>query len=178
MRPKRWFRLRARRVAALITVIVGLLSQLSGCGGSDSGRSGNASDGRSRSFRRAASEGRLLYQQHCIQCHQADGQGQGRVYPPLAGADYLLQDWDRAACIVRYGLQGPIWVNGQDYNLKMIGYPQLRTRQIAQLLTYIGNSWGNEAGLIPASQVAQALDSCSGMVQGVPKDEGQSPESR
>jgi mono/diheme cytochrome c family protein len=116
---------------------------------------------RGQAFRRAASHGRLIYQQRCVQCHQADGQGQGKVYPPLAQADYLLEDMGRAACVVRYGLKGKILVNGKDYNLAMIGYPELRKQEIAHVLTYIANAWGNDYGLVTRAMVDSALQQCS-----------------
>lgn len=106
-------------------------------------------------------QGRVLYQQYCANCHQEDGSGLGRVIPPLAQADYMLEDMAHTACVIKHGLEGSIVVNGVQYNQAMPANKQLTDMEIAQIITFIGNSWTNEAGYYSVSQVAEELEKCS-----------------
>lgn len=104
--------------------------------------------------------GKHLYKLNCENCHQKDGKGQGRLYPPLAQADYFLQDPNRAICIIKNGQEGKIIVNQQDYEITMLGFQELSTRDLADLMTYIGNAWGNNLGDVSPKEVEQALQNC------------------
>lgn len=106
-------------------------------------------------------QGRGLYQKHCANCHKKDGSGLGRLIPPLAEADYMLNDIPRTACIIKYGMKGEIIVNGIDYNQAMPANEQLTDIEIAQITTYIANSWNNEAGYFSVKDVGVFLDSCN-----------------
>ncbi|MFN2426681.1 MAG: cytochrome c, partial [Candidatus Binatia bacterium] len=76
------------------------------------------------------------------------------IFPPLAGSDYMLADRDRAIRIVIEGLQGEIEVNGKKYNQVMT--PQnLTDEEIASVLTFVMNSWGNEGRMIVPEEVAK-----------------------
>ena len=87
--------------------------------------------------------GKIVYNQTCFACHQANGQGIPGVFPPLAKADYLMADAKRAIGIVIGGLQGEIEVNHVKYNQVMT--PQnLNDEQVANVLTFVMNSWGNQ----------------------------------
>lgn len=100
-------------------------------------------------------QGKLVYQQNCVACHQADGKGMKGAFPPLAKSDYLNADINRAIGILHNGLTGPITVNGEKYNSIM---PKLNMtdEQIASVLTYVLNNWGNSGGDVTAQQVAKA----------------------
>ena len=101
--------------------------------------------------------GEVIYNQICFACHQANGQGLPGVFPPLAKSDYLMADRDRAIGIVLHGKQGPITVNGQTYNQIMT--PQnLTDDQIASVLTFVMNSWGNSAEAVTPAQVKTVRD--------------------
>lgn len=104
-------------------------------------------------------EGILIYQNNCANCHQRQGQGLAALYPPLAGADYLA-DKNDVICLIRYGQQGPILVNGKRYNRPMPPQPQLSDLEVAELITYIYNEWGNETKLTPVGEVTPILDRC------------------
>jgi nitrite reductase (NO-forming) len=96
--------------------------------------------------------GKKVFLSACFACHMQDGQGLPNIFPPLAGADYLKADKERAIRIPLKGLQGPITVNGKPYNNPMP--PQDFTDdQIADVLTYVMNSWGNDYGTVSASEV-------------------------
>lgn len=111
-------------------------------------------------FRQYAVQGRKLYRQHCANCHQPDGSGLGKLIPPLAGSDYLEKDKEEVLCIIRWGLEGPIVVNGQEYNQPMPPNPQLKDIEIAEIATYIFNAWGNEGEFIQVQQAQEWLKSC------------------
>ena len=99
--------------------------------------------------------GEIVYRQNCAACHQVDGTGLANAFPPLAQADYLMEDEMRAIRIVKNGMEGPITVNGVLYNSVMPGLG-LSDDHIASVVTYIRNSWGNEGGLTTLEKVKRA----------------------
>ena len=99
--------------------------------------------------------GKKVFLSACFACHQANGQGLPGVFPPLAGSDFLKADKDRATHIPIKGLSGPIVVNGKPYNNLMPPQP-FDDDQIADVLTYVMNSWGNDFGTVSATDVKRA----------------------
>jgi nitrite reductase (NO-forming) len=98
--------------------------------------------------------GKQVYMQTCFACHLPDGKGIPAVFPPLAGSDYLAADRERAIRTVIKGLSGPIAVNGTNYNNVMTPLGDvLNDQQIADVLTYVYNSWGNKGDAFTADQV-------------------------
>ena len=65
-------------------------------------------DPNQKHFEQFYAAGHLYYKNQCTNCHGENGMGIGKLYPPLANSDYLMADKDRAICIVRHGLQGPV----------------------------------------------------------------------
>ena len=98
--------------------------------------------------------GGLLFKGTCSTCHQEDGRGVPNVFPPLAGADYLLADKERAIGVVLNGLSGPVVVNGAEYNSVMPPMRQLNDDEVANILTYVHKSWGNAGPVVSADEVA------------------------
>ena len=98
----------------------------------------------------------------CFTCHQPNGQGLAGQFPPLAGSDWVLGDKEKLIKISLYGLMGPIQVNGVDYNGVMVppGIPpgSLTDQQVADVLTYIRNDWGNSASAVTPNEVASVRD--------------------
>ena len=103
------------------------------------------------------SNGKGLYQRLCQSCHRDTGEGLGMLIPPLKKSDYLMKDVVGAARVIRYGLEGAIVVNGQEYNQPMPPHSDLTPLEIAEILTYISNSWGNEHGGVTTEAVKKAL---------------------
>jgi nitrite reductase (NO-forming) len=98
--------------------------------------------------------GKKVYLSVCFACHLADGKGLPAVFPPLAGSDYLKADKDRAVRIVTKGLTGPVTVNGANYNNVMPPHEgSLNQEQIADVLTYVMNSFGNDFGTVSTADV-------------------------
>jgi len=86
--------------------------------------------------------GKTVYTQNCFACHQATGEGIPNAFPPLAKSDYLNADVHRSIGAVKYGLSGEITVNGTKYN-SVMPKVAISDEDIASVLTYIYNNWGN-----------------------------------
>jgi nitrite reductase (NO-forming) len=98
--------------------------------------------------------GMVLYNGTCSVCHQQNGEGLEGVFPPLANSDYLVADKLRAVEIVLNGLSGPVTVNGVSYSSVMPAMSQLNDDEIANILTFILNSWGNEGEAVTNDEVS------------------------
>ena len=97
--------------------------------------------------------GEALYGQSCAACHQPTGTGLPGAFPPLAGSDYLLADPERAVGIVLHGLSGAVTVNGVTYESAMPPMP-LEDADVAAVLTYVLQAWGNQGAPVTAERVA------------------------
>ncbi len=97
--------------------------------------------------------GEVLFKGTCSVCHQVNGQGLPQVFPPLAGSDFLMHDKRRSIEIVLKGLTGPVTVNGKPFNSVMPPMSNLRDDEIANILTFVRNSWGNQGPAVTAAEV-------------------------
>jgi nitrite reductase (NO-forming) len=98
--------------------------------------------------------GAVLYNGTCSVCHQQNGAGLAGVFPPLANSDYLMADTERAIAVVLNGLTGAVVVNGNTFNSVMPPMSQLNDDEIANILTFALNSWGNDGDTVSADAVA------------------------
>jgi len=89
----------------------------------------------------------------CSVCHQANGAGLPGVFPPLAHSDFLMADKQRAINIVLNGLSGKVTVNGNEFNSVMPPMSQLNDDELANILTFVRNSWGNGGEAVSAEEV-------------------------
>ncbi len=96
--------------------------------------------------------GKNIFGSTCIACHQAGGQGVPGAFPPLAKSDFLNADANRAIDIVMHGKTGEITVNGKKYNSVMTAQ-SLSDRDIANVLTYVYSSWGNNGTVVTEEMV-------------------------
>jgi mono/diheme cytochrome c family protein len=110
-------------------------------------------------YMRYYSAGQELYKTHCQNCHGGDGEGLAALIPPLTDAAYLKEHRSQLACYVKNGLKLPILVNGKAYNGQMPP-ATLAPVEIAQVLTYVQNSFGNKAGIHNIEQVNAELSKC------------------
>lgn len=106
------------------------------------------------------SMGMQLYAAKCAQCHGDDGNGLGTLYPPIKDSDYIKNNQDSLACIIKYGLSGALIVNGIEYNQPMPANPDLYDEEIASIINYIQNGWGQEADFFSVEQARKGLDNC------------------
>ncbi len=96
--------------------------------------------------------GKAVFGTTCFACHQSEGQGIPTVFPPLAKSDYLNADLNRAIATVIKGRTGEVTVNGKKYNNIMTSQ-NLTDEEIANVLTYVYNSWGNKKTVVTAAMV-------------------------
>jgi mono/diheme cytochrome c family protein len=111
-------------------------------------------------FARYYTNGRLIYEQHCQNCHGDKGQGLAKLYPPLTDTLYLIENKKQLACIVKHGLQDSITINGIIYKEKMPAESHLPDIDIAAVITYITNSFGNKQGLYDVAQAGTDIKAC------------------
>lgn len=102
-------------------------------------------------------KGEAIYALMCLTCHQSTGLGSPGQYPPLAQSEWVLGSPNRLIRIPLHGLTGPIQVKGQSWNGSMPAFgttpPLDSDENVAAVLTYIRQAWGNQAGPILPEQV-------------------------
>jgi len=107
--------------------------------------------------------GAVLYQNNCVGCHGWEGKGEKLIFPPLAGNAVLVQP--SAESLIRVVLAGAqaVATKAAPTEPSMPSFAwKLNDRQLADLLTYIRNSWGNQAGAVSEKDVAKTRASLRG----------------
>jgi nitrite reductase (NO-forming) len=97
--------------------------------------------------------GKSIFMQTCFVCHQMEGQGIPGQIPPLAKSDYLMEDKERSIRIVLQGLTGEVEVDGKKYNGVMTPLNNLSDSEIANVLTFVRNSFGNSGEPVTPDEV-------------------------
>ena len=101
---------------------------------------------------KSISRGKEVYADFCMQCHLGNGKGSETV-PPLAFSDWLVNKRKESIHAVKYGQSGPIKVNGKNYN-SMMAPLGLTDDEVADVMNYIMNSWGNkQSKMVSVSEV-------------------------
>ena len=108
-------------------------------------------------LQKSIKRGLVIYKDFCIQCHLPEGTGVAGIYPPLAQSDFLSNTPTAAIRAVKYGLKGKIYVNGKKYNNTMPS-PGLYDDEVADVMNYIRNSWGNKHATMLTEQEVAALE--------------------
>ncbi|WP_165089304.1 c-type cytochrome [Neisseria yangbaofengii] len=98
--------------------------------------------------------GKAVYDTNCMACHGAEGKGVEGTFPPLEKSDYFAKDNTKLVHAVTKGVNGMIKVKGKDYNGVMPAVP-LSDQDVANVVTYVLNSFGNNGGQISAAEVAE-----------------------
>lgn len=111
-------------------------------------------------FKRYYTTGQTVYQNHCQNCHGANGEGLGALMPPLNDSAFFKSNLHRLPCFVKNGLKRPITVNGKPYAQTMPPHTDLTPIEIAEVITYVGNSYGNKIGLFDVDMVEAGLGKC------------------
>jgi glucose/arabinose dehydrogenase/mono/diheme cytochrome c family protein len=106
-------------------------------------------------LRASAARGGPVYAQKCQVCHQANGTGVAGVFPPLAGSDFLVKERERSIKALCEGIAGKITVNGAIYDGQMPAQA-LDDQSVADVLNYIGTSWGNSLPAFTKKEIAAA----------------------
>jgi cytochrome c551 len=105
-------------------------------------------------------QGEILYKKHCSNCHQSTGTGLGLVYPPLHQSDFMENNFEQVLCLMKYGEKKEITVNGKSYVQPMPGVQSLTDLEIAEIATYIYNSWEHKRGLIDVAEASRVMRTC------------------
>ncbi len=142
-------------------VIALLVITISACGGRNESSDQQQESMPQSNFEQAVPESKTaeshpgfkVYTSVCLTCHMAKGTGVPGMFPPLAKSDWVTGDKERLIRITIQGLSGKIEVNGATYNNIMPSNAQLSDRQIADVLTYIRQSFGNDASEITLEEV-------------------------
>lgn len=108
-------------------------------------------------------QGEQLYILHCSNCHQKNGRGLGLIYPPLDTSDYMQNHLEEVLCLMRNGKSGELLVNGKSFNQAMPGVQTLSDLEIAEIATYIYNSWSHNKGIVEVKLASQVLSSCDSL---------------
>lgn len=98
-------------------------------------------------------EGKKVYMKYCVSCHQADGGGVPNLNPPLIKTVYVLGPKPRLIKIVLNGSNENLEIDGETYSNPMPQLDILKDQEIADVLTYVRNSFGNKAPAIQAAEV-------------------------
>jgi mono/diheme cytochrome c family protein len=106
------------------------------------------------------SNGKDIYKTKCQNCHGENGEGLGKLAPPLTDSVFLKNNKNRLACIIKNGISKRIMINGKEYQEKMPAFPELADIDVAQVMVYITNSFGNNQGFVPYSEVSVQLKNC------------------
>ena len=101
-------------------------------------------------------DGQEIYKDFCAQCHLEDGKGVKGIYPPLAKSDFL-KDINKTISSIKYGLKGPITVNGEKYNSIMVSQG-LDDEEISDVVNYILNSWGNSTKQLITEEIVTSIE--------------------
>lgn len=99
-------------------------------------------------------EGQKVYVQYCLSCHQANGSGVARLNPPLKATEYVLGDKNRLLGIIINGANIGLDIDGETYSNAMPAFRHLSDEEVAQVASYIRNSFGNSAAPITAEEVS------------------------
>jgi len=131
------------KILALVTIVLGIFLSVNSC--------------KEETFY----QGHSIYDSICANCHMEDGTGLKGVIPPLAGSDYLKNNQLDVGCIIRYGQEGDIVVNGKTYNQPMAGISYVTDTEIANIINYINHAWGNDYGMVDFKKLRVKLKECA-----------------
>jgi mono/diheme cytochrome c family protein len=96
-----------------------------------------------------------VYEEHCLVCHQASGKGVPSMVPTLVESDWVAGDEERLIRAVLEGLEGPIEVKGKTFRGVMSAQPDLSDDDVAAVLTYVRQGFGNDSPVVTPERVAE-----------------------
>ena len=102
--------------------------------------------------------GKVLYENHCLACHQAGGSGVPNLNPPLIKTEWTLGQKDKLIRVILAGLDEEIEVDGETYHNVMPPMPHLSDREIAEVLTFVRTNFSNNASRILEADVKAVRD--------------------
>lgn len=126
----------------IIILFIGALAFTS-CNSGDKKNNRIAQNQEKSALEESIIRGNLVYNDMCIACHLPNGKGIPKVFPPLADSDYLKENQIKSIKAVKNGLSGEIIVNDITYN-SIMSPLGLSNQEVADVINYINNSWGNK----------------------------------
>ncbi|MEO8794351.1 MAG: cytochrome c [Daejeonella sp.] len=111
-------------------------------------------------YQRYFVNGKGLYETNCQNCHSKDGSGLKGLYPPLTDTKFITSNRNKLACIIKYGMNAKIIVSGKEYQEQMPAKQELSDIDIAQIIVYVSNSFGNKNGFYDTSDANTDLKNC------------------
>lgn len=105
--------------------------------------------------------GKDLYETYCQNCHGAKGEGLGELAPPLTDSVFLKNNVTQLACIIKNGANKEMVVHGKKYEGKMPAFEKMKDIDVAQVITYVTNSFGNKQGIYQYNRVTNDLQNCN-----------------
>lgn len=107
----------------------------------------------SNSMKASVARGQIVYAKTCLTCHQADGSGVPMMNPPLTKTKWVLGSKTVLITQVLKGSVGTVEIDGDTFRNTMPPQPQLTDQQIADVLTYVRNTFGNKASIVTPAEV-------------------------
>lgn len=105
------------------------------------------------SLKQSIADGQTVYQKTCLTCHQVDGSGVPNLNPPLIQTKWVKGPKDVLIRQVLKGSHGTVEIDGDTFHNTMPPMPNLTDEQIANVLTYVRNSFGNKASRVASAEV-------------------------
>jgi len=147
---------------AFCFLLFALSSFLSAC----STKTESPSNDNSVKFQQYYVKGEQHFLKTCSNCHQKTGKGLGLLYPPLDQSDFVDKNFEQVICLMKNGINGEIIVNGKGFNKAMPAIPSLTDIEVAEIATYIYNSWGRERGIVEVQDATRILLNCDSSLVG------------
>jgi mono/diheme cytochrome c family protein len=110
-------------------------------------------------FTRYYTNGQVVYQQHCQNCHGQNGEGLNGLIPPLTDSTFLKNNKNNLSCFIKNGLKQKITIGSREFEGQMPAN-DLAPIDVAKVLTYVTNSFGNKLGTINLQAVEADLKNC------------------
>jgi mono/diheme cytochrome c family protein len=101
----------------------------------------------------SVTRGKIVYEKYCLACHQADGSGVPNMNPPLTQTSWVLGSKTVLVQQILKGSHGKVEIDGDTFHNTMPAQAQLTDQQIADVLTYVRNSFGNKASIVTPAEV-------------------------
>ena len=111
-------------------------------------------------FKRYYSTGSIVYQDHCQNCHGSKGEGLAALIPPFTDTLFIKNNKAKLACMLQNGFKEKINVAGREFVGEMPA-AGLSPIEIAQVTTYVTNSFGNKQGVITVEDITADLAKCN-----------------
>ena len=116
-------------------------------------KSSTVSSSSSSGMKASIERGTAIYKSACLTCHQADGAGVPRMNPPLIKTKWVLGDKKQLITLMLKGMNEPIEIDDDEYHNPMPPHKELTDQQIADVLTFVRNNFGNKASPVTANEV-------------------------